>query len=119
MPDTSYLSPTSDPTNPTVHVTVVLPTIPPADLAQLQGFFEDPSWNLVDEEAALVASGLSQPSVCGADCHVSQDGGTLLVDIPTLRLGPVLVWLAHRELTTLVTPKHRIIPRSLYASAIV
>ena len=118
-PNPTYLTHTSDPANPTVHVSVALPSIPPADLVQLQAGFGDPDWNPGQEEAAHVAAGLAQPGVCGLDCHVTHDSTALVVDVPASRLGPVLGWLAHRDLAAWIAPRHRIQMHNNFASAII
>ena len=106
-PDPTYLTPTANPTNPMVHVTVALPSIPADDLSQIRASFGDPNWTPEQEEATHVAAGLAQPDVCSSDCHVELTGANLEVDVPASRLGPVLVWLTHRELAAWIAPRHR------------
>ena len=118
-PDPAYLTTTADPANPMVHVTVALPSIPAADLEQLRASFGDANWSPEHEEAAHVAAGLAQPNVCGMDCHVAPNGAALVVDVPASRLGPVLVWLTHRELAVWIAPRHRTQVHNFFASAII
>ena len=106
--DLTYLTPTTNSANPMVHVTVALASIPDTDLSQIRASFGDPNWNLEQEEAAHVEVGLAQPNVCGSDCQLAFNDDALVVDIPASRLGPVLVWLANRELAVWISPRHRI-----------
>ena len=114
-PDPMYLTPTADPANPMVHVTIALASIPDADLLQLWASFGDPDWNHKQEEAAHMAAGLEQPDLCGLDCQSTFNSAALVVDISASWLRPVLVWLARCELAVWISPRYRIQTHNYFA----